>query len=135
MTVREFIRRYEDGDFDRNNRDTMIAAGWYDWFCRDTGLKGRLDRLFPKVKLIAGSGKIDTDRNYVFFKNNCPMSGTLYDDFRFCDKETGEVIFSVVPRTGHTAHKGRAELWGRENKFEKPLVEGTWKQIRDYFGV
>ena len=135
MTVREFIRHYENGDFNSRDRDTMIAAGWYDWLCRDESLKGRLDRLFPKVRLIAGSGKIDQDRSYVFFKNNCPLYGTLYDDFRFCDMESGDVIYTVVPRTGHTVHKGGAELRGRDNGLEKPLVEGTWKQIRDYFGV
>jgi hypothetical protein len=135
ITVREFIRNYENGDYNSDDTDTMIAAGWYDWFCRDTSLKGKLDRLFPKVKLIAGSKKIDQDRSYVFFKNNCPGTGSLYDDFRFCDMETGEVIYTVIPASGHKANKGRAELWGRENRFERALVEGAWRDVRAYFGV
>jgi hypothetical protein len=135
ITVREFIRNYENGDYNSGDMDTMIAAGWYDWFCRDTSLKGKLDRLFPKVKLIAGSKKIDQDRNYVFFKNNCPGTGSLYDDFRFCDMKTGDVIYTVIPASGHKVNKGRAELWGRENRFEKPLIEGTWRDVRAYFEV
>jgi hypothetical protein len=135
ITVREFIRNYENGGYNSDDTDTMIAAGWRDWFCRDTSLKGKLDRLFPRVKLIAGSKKINQDRNYVFFKNNCPCYGSLYDDFRFCDMKTGEMIYMVIPASGHKRTKGRAELWGRENGYEKPLVEGTWKQIRDYFEV
>jgi hypothetical protein len=135
MTVREFIRNYEGGAYESPDSGTMIAAGWYDWFCRDASLKGKLDRLFPKVKLIAGSKKIDQDRNYVFFKNNCPCFGSLYDDFRFCDMKTGDVIYTIVPASGHERTKGRAELWGRENGFEKPLVEGTWRDVRAYFEV
>jgi hypothetical protein len=135
ITVREFIRNYENGDYNSDDTDTMIAAGWYDWFCRDTSLKGKLDRLFPKVKLIAGSKKIDQGSSYVFFKNNCPGTGSLYDDFRFCDMETGEVIYTVIPASGHKVNKGRAELWGRENRFERALVEGTWRDVRAYFEV
>jgi hypothetical protein len=113
----------------------MIDAGWYDWFCDDHFLKGKLDDLFPKVKQIANSKKIDMDKTYVFFKNNCPCEGTLYDDFRFCDMETGDVIYTVIPASGHESCWGQAELWGRENGFDKALVEGTWKEIKAFFGI
>jgi hypothetical protein len=78
------------------------------------------------------STKIDTEKNYVFFKNNCPMRGGLYDDFRVCDMETGDVIFTVVPRC---THSGKAEVWGRENEFKGPLVQGTWRDVKTFFGM
>jgi len=135
ITVRNFMRNYDRGEYDRDDVDTMIEAGWYDWFCKDKQLKKRLDALFPKVKEIVLSQKINPHTMYVFFKNNCPVIGSLYDDFRFCDMKTGEVIYTVVPASGHKANKGKAELWGRENHFKEALVEGTWADVRKYFGI
>jgi hypothetical protein len=134
-SVLEFIRNYSKGVYDSKDTDTMIKAGWYDWFCRDTYLKAKLDKLFPKVVEIAFSGKINIEKSYVFFKNNCPMFGSLYDDFRICDISTGDVLYTIIPASGHESTKGRAELWGRENNFEKPIVTGTWKNIKAYFGT
>jgi hypothetical protein len=113
----------------------MCAAGWYDWFCRKSSLKRRLDKLYPKVRDIAQSSKINLDAMFVFFQNCCPGEGSLYDEFKICDMETYSVIYVVVPKSGHKCDNGRAELWGRENGFKGPLVAGTWKNIKVYFGI
>jgi hypothetical protein len=134
-SVREFILNYEKGKYDSHSVKVMIEAGWFDWFCSDRSLKKRLDALFPKVTQLAHTAKINMDTMYVFFKNNCPVYGTVYDDFRFCDRSTGDVIYTVVPASGHTVCKGRAELWGKENNFKGALVEGTWNDIKKFFGV
>ena len=63
----------------------------------------------------------DTDKVYVFFKNNCTGRGTKYDDFRIVDRETGDVIYTVIPKCGHS---GKAEVWGRENGFKEAIVTG-----------
>jgi len=135
ISVNEFIRNYEDGKYANADTDTMIEAGWFDWFCEDEELKSKLDGLFPKVKQLAASSKIDTDTMYVFFKNNCPVNGELYDDFRFCEIETGDVVYTVVPATGHASTFGQAELWGRENNFKGAIVKGTWFDILNYFSI
>ena len=70
--------------------------------------------------------------NAVWFKNNCPMNSSLYDDLRFADRKTGEVMYTVTPRYSHS---GKAEVWGRENDFQEALVEGTWKDVKAFFGV
>ena len=44
----------------------------------------------------------------------------------------GDVIYNIVPRSGHS---GKAEVWGKENGFKAPLVQGTWKDIKKFFEV
>ena len=132
MNIATFADRFLRGDFDLNDCKTQIEAGWYDWFCRDTSLAAKTEKLGRKVLQLMESTKIDTEKNYVFFKNNCPMRGGLYDDFRVCDMETGDVIFTVVPRC---THSGKAEVWGRENEFKGPLVQGTWRDVKTFFGM
>ena len=49
------------------------------------------------------------------------MKGSLYDDFRICDLETGDVIWNVTAKSGHTH---QAEVWGRVNDFKEPVAVG-----------
>ena len=92
---------------------------FYDWFCKDASLERKANALFPKVKkFVAANPQIDILDTYVFFKNNCPMNGPLYDDFRICDITTGNVLYTVTPKCGHSS---LAEIWGRENDFKQPI--------------
>jgi hypothetical protein len=135
MNIATFAARFLSGDFDRNDRSTQIEAGWYDWFCRDTSLEAKTRKLGRKVLQLIKSSKIDAEKNCVFFKNNCPMVGSLYDDFRICDMETGDVIYTIIPSCGHQREKGQAQVWGHENGFQGPIVAGTWKDVKAFFGV
>lgn len=135
LTLRQWIENFVNGDYRHNDVKTQCAAGWFDWFCKDGSLGNKTYALAPKVCKVAKSPKIDVDKVYLLFKNNCPMYGTLYDDFRICDLETGDVIFTVVPKCGHTSKKGVTEIWGRENDFDAPLYEGDWKGALEWFGV
>ena len=116
-----------------NNNNVNVMDLWYDWFCKDSSLKKKGESLLKKLRMISSSKKFDNDYCYVFFKNNCPLAGHLYDDFRICDMETGEVIYTVCPKSGHISDKGMGNVWGRENGFEKPLFEGSWKEIKKWF--
>lgn len=89
---------------------------FYDWFCKDSSLEGRANKLKGLVKKLVAKFNLNPNKVYVFFKNNCPMSGPLYDDFRICDEDG--VIYTVIPKCGHS---GKAEIWGRENNFKGPL--------------
>lgn len=135
FNLKTWLTKYASGEFDSPDVDTQIKAGWYDWFCRDTSLPKKTQALAPKVMKVSNSKKVQAlglDKVYVFFKNNCPCVGKLYDDFRICDIETGDVIFCIVPRTGHTIDNGRAELWGSENEFKGPLTTGKFKDVMNY---
>lgn len=94
--------------------------GFYDWFCKDGTLARKSRRLMPKVIKFCTLMNIDLEKHYVFFKNNCPVNGTLYDDFRICDRESGDVIYNVTPRSGHT---GMAEVYSQANGFNQPLMQ------------
>src|SRR6056297_3122271 len=115
MNINTFVGKFLDGQFEDNAINIQIYAGWYDWFCKNESLRNKTRSLGKKVIQLLPSEKIDGEKMYVFFKNNCPMVGGLYDDFRICDIETGSVIYTVVPRSGHSGH---AEVWGVDNNFD-----------------
>jgi len=102
--------------------------GFYDWFCKDASLRIRAERLMPKViRFVKSKPNLNLEKHYVFFKNNCPMSGPTYDDFRICDA-AGDVVYTVSPCCTHT---GKAEVWGRENGFSEPIA--TADNFKDLF--
>lgn len=106
---------------------------FYDWFCKETSLKNKSIKLTKYLKQIKDSPKIDIDKYYVFFKNNYPVNGSLYDDLRICDMKTGEVIYTIVPKCGHKSSDGLGCIWGRQNNFDSPLIQGTWKELKQWF--
>jgi hypothetical protein len=100
MSLAEFIVRYDRGEFDSPDKETMVRAGWYDQF-RDPGeLKSRLERMMPTIRLVAMSPRVDPSKVYVFFKHNIPMFGELFDSFSVCDSETDAVLYFVAPWLG-----------------------------------
>ena len=108
---------------------------WFDWFCSDKAILNKGKALLSRLSSInkANNGKFDPEKTYTFFKNNCPVSGCLYDDFRICDIETGDVIWTIIPKSGHYVDEGKAILWGKVNDFKEPVLEGDWKEIVNFF--
>ena len=105
--------------------------GFWDWFCSDKALAGKSRKLCGNARVITKlTKKFDPKKVYVWFKNNCPCSGSLYDDLRIADLETHDVLYTIVPHDGRT---GLSEVWGSENDFSKPLVEGTWEDVKQFF--
>lgn len=133
ITIRRWIEKFNAGLYASSNIDIQIEAGWYDWFCRDSSLANKTQKLGKNLIAISKSKKIDIDKQYVFFKNNCPMTGNLYDDFRICDIETGEVIYTVTPKSGHNSDNGLGEVWGKSNDFDGSIFKGTWTEIKKWF--
>jgi len=131
----EWVEKFDNREFVPNLVEVQIEAGWFDWFCADEALGNKTKKLAAKLKQIMESEKIDCENSYVFFKNNCPMLGSLYDDFRICDIESHDVIYTITPSVGYDHKKGVAEVWGKENVFKEPLISGTWADVKKFFGV
>jgi hypothetical protein len=118
ITVKKWIALFNCGVYAKGDRETQIKAGWYDWFCKDTSLKNKTLRMGNIIKKITNP-KILNDM-YVFFKNNCPLCGRLYDQFKFCDLETSEVIYCVSCDDERENHK--YTVYGRENGFKEAIA-------------
>lgn len=135
ISITEWVGKFNNGDFSSKDTHTQIEAGWYDWFCNDFALAGKTRFLGNKLLTILDSKKFDNDKTYVWFKNNCPCTGPLYDDFRVADLETDDVIYTVqhLEQGSHGCGEAHWEVYGRENHFETPLVNGSWADVRKYF--
>ena len=128
-SVREWIARFLNNEFDGKGFNTQVDAGWYDWFCKGESLRNKTYKMGRIIKQVKDGGKVDLDDWYVWFKNNCPMSGPLYDDFRFARLDDGLVMFTI--QIDCCWNKRKYSVYGRkqlangelEDRFDKPLFE------------
>jgi hypothetical protein len=128
ITVNEWIKKFNNGDFDND----YYAANWYDWFCKDTSLNNKTKRYGRIIKQLKSENILNN--HYVFFKNNCPMNGGLYDDFRFCDLESGDVIYNINVDCPHFDFKYC--LYEKENGFSEPSQKfNTTKELINYLNT
>ena len=111
VSLAEQLNAFASGRIIDSEGDQNTCFNFYDWFCKDSALERKANILFPKVKrFLKENSEIDILSTYVFFKNNCPVLGPLYDDFRICNEN--EVLFTVIPKCGHS---GKAEIWGKND--------------------
>ena len=122
-----WIANFNVGFYESNDLNTQVKAGWYDWFCKDTSLAGKTNRIGNIIKKITRGGKIDICKSYVWFKNNCPLKGPLYDDFRISDIETGDVLFTTQIDCPFNHYK--YTVFGTKNDFVKPLFETNSSKV------
>ena len=125
MTLVNWIGSYMVGDFDSADVKTQIKAGWYDWFCKDSSLQKKTQRMGHIIVNLHAGGKVDFNNWYVWFKNNCPLNGPLYDDFRFARIDDGTVMFTI--QLDCCWNKTRYAVYGRtpdgEFHSDEPLFE------------
>jgi len=125
INVSTWIDNFLNGKYESKDVKTQIEAGWYDWFCKDSSLARKTQIMGGIIRQIKAGGKVDLNNWYVWFKNNCPLNGPLYDDFRFADIATGDVVFTIQINCCWNKH--RYAVYGRtpdgEGHWHEPLFE------------
>jgi len=131
ISVREWQKLFQAGEFSDKDSATQICAGWYDWFCSDEALAGRLKQIGKVVMGI--TEPFILDNYYVWFKNNCPVCGPLFDDVRF-EPLVGErdgKYFVVSKDSPH--EKQKWSLYTERHGFNQPEYEcGNLREMVKY---
>ena len=135
ISITIWAEDFTAGKYQSKSTYVQVEAGWYDWFCQDSSLAAKTQFLGGKLMTILNSKKFDNDKTYVWFKNNCPVVGPLYDDLRIADLETDDVIYTIqhLNKGSHGCKEAHWEVWGRENGFKENLVNGTWAEVKKFF--
>ena len=121
IKLSEWIERFKACEFDSPDRTTQINAGWFDWFCRDISLGNKTKKMGNIIKQIKAGGKVDLETSYVWFKNNCPLNGPLYDDFRIADMETNNNL--LVIQIDCAWNDSKYTVYERLDGFDKPAFK------------
>ena len=119
ISLKQWIKNFNNGEYESEDFKTQCEAGWYDWFCKDTSLKNKTYKMGNIIKHITNENLLNNC--YIFFKNNCPVVGPLYDDFRICSLETGNVLYTIV--IGDRREETTYVVYGRENDFTSALFK------------
>ena len=116
-SIREWQVQYARGDFNKNDFKTMCDAGWYDWFCKDTQLKSRLDKMAKIIMQLKMSDRIDIDKMGVYFKNNCPLAYPTYDDFRlyYLNGSENEYVIEMISDAVKARHGANYAIFHKSN--------------------
>ena len=101
VSIKDWQEKFSDPWFIRTgnkeaDRKTACTIGWWDWFCRDESLLLRTKKFLPLIRSLKTTSKVDIDKDYIFFKNNCPVNGPLYDSFSICKMDGGDVKYFIA---------------------------------------
>jgi hypothetical protein len=123
FSINEFIADPE------NNSDEFF--GFYDWFCNEKALKAKALTFVPKLKFLVKEGILDGNKLYVWFKNNCPMNGSLYDDMRISSLDNeNKFLGGFCPKTGHNNVELKTSIWYLYPDF-KELEFKSWSDFKN----
>ena len=134
LPLKDWIHEFNEGNFDSPDKMTQIEAGWYDWFCKDTSLKNKTKKMGSIIKQIKPGGKVDLETSYVWFKNNCPLHGPLYDDFRITSIETNNTL--ILVQIDCVRNDEKYTVYERLDGFDKPVFKtNSTRELVKWFNM
>ena len=71
ISVREWQNKYRAGEFNNPSFETMCAAGWYDWFCKDKSLVNKAKALMYRVSKIYKLNEKRAEKKSGAWKRSC----------------------------------------------------------------
>lgn len=104
LRLREFRERYLSGEFSDSSFATQVQAGWYDWFCPDSELAGRLTRLWDEVISRITDNRV-LDAYTIHFCNVCPASDHPLFDRVYLNRRDSDFCLSVDIDDKRNAHR------------------------------
>ena len=104
LRLREFRERYISGEFADSSFATMVQAGWYDWFCQDSELAGRLKRLWDVIVSRITYDRV-LDAYTIHFCNVCPASDHPLFDRIYPNRFDSDYCLSVDIDDKRNAHR------------------------------
>lgn len=123
----------------QKNFDKLLAGefidrccNFYDWFCSESSIQNKAISLTKKVKFLVDQKIINPETTYVWFKNNCPCDGKLYDDMRFSTSDNENLYLGgIAPSLGYNTpeYKGKCNVFLRENGFDDMLF-ANWSEFK-----
>ena len=113
-SIRDLINDFKNGKYNCDNVETQISAGWFEWFCDDCDLFAKTSEFGSILCTLNESSKINLDEWYVYFKNSCPLRGSLYDEIRFVVIETKEIIYII--QIDFKCNKSRFVVLGKKDE-------------------
>jgi hypothetical protein len=75
------------------------------------------------IKQIKPGGKVDLESSYVWFKNNCPFNGPLYDDFRIANIDSDTTSFVI--QIEHQQNESRYAIFAKLNNFSEIVFKSN----------
>ena len=114
-TVKDWIRRYNNQEFNDNSFETQVEAGWYEWFCEQEELLPKLNKM---AEIITGIKNEYILNHYeVKFYNRYPINYPLYDEILLKHLDAKEEYFlSIKIDSPYSKNKYILEYWIIENK-------------------
>ena len=130
MKVKEWIEKNNRKEFETNDFDTMCSAGWYDWFCDETELLSRLQKMSEIIRELTNQNILE---NYdLRLYNRCPIDYPLYDEISFIpDDQMGRVI-SIKIDCPYSDKKYLFETWSISEGIKQKYKTDTKEKMITY---